>query len=175
MGYIDNNLITGEAVMYRARLHRILFVKPVVFALAIVAIAGLVFYAADLKETLSTSSTFLILFAILIAAAIPVLAQVVKWRSSEFAVTNKRVILKTGFIQSKTEEMFLNKIESVGVDQSIAGRILGYGTIVIRGTGGSLEPFHRVSAPLQFRKEIQEQIGKSFESPRSSAAQNSTS
>lgn len=82
------------------------------------------------------------------------------WRSAEFAVTNKRVILKTGFLQSKTAEMFLNKIESVGVDQSISGRILGFGSITIRGTGGSFEPFHRVSSPLRFRNEIQEQIGR---------------
>ena len=58
--------------------------------------------------------------------------------------------------------MFLNKIESVGVDQTILGRMLGYGDIKIRGTGGSLEPFRHVSSPLQFRNQIQEQIGKSF-------------
>ena len=95
-----------------------------------------------------------------------------KMRSAEFAVTNKRVILKTGFVQSKTAEMFLNKIESVGVDQSISGRILGFGTIVIRGTGGSLEPFHRVSHPLRFRNEIQEQIGRSGETLKQSGSVN---
>jgi uncharacterized membrane protein YdbT with pleckstrin-like domain len=163
MGYIDNNLITGEVVTYRARLHRILFLKPILIALTIIAIAALVFYAASLDKTLSTQTLLIAAAAVLLIASIPVISAAVQAWCAEFAVTNKRVIFKIGFIQSKTAEMFLNKIESVGVDQSIAGRMLGYGTIVIRGTGGSLEPFHRVSAPLQFRKQIQEQIGKSFE------------
>jgi len=163
VGYIDDNLITGETVTYRARLHWILFVKPILVALTILVIAGLTFYSADLGKTLSTQASLLMWVVILMISAAPVIAVVLRWRSAEFAVTNKRVILKVGFIQSETAEMFLNKIESVGVDQSIPGRILGFGSIVIRGTGGSLEPFHRVSAPLQFRKQIQEQIGKSFE------------
>jgi uncharacterized membrane protein YdbT with pleckstrin-like domain len=162
VGYVDNNLITGEAVTYRARLHWILFVKPVLIGLALIAIVAWIFYAADLGKVLSAQVALLVWVGVLVISAVPVLAAFLTWHSAEFAVTNKRVILKTGFIQSKTAEMFLNKIESVGVDQSIGGRILGYGTIVIRGTGGSLEPFHRVSAPLRFRNEIQEQIGKSF-------------
>jgi uncharacterized membrane protein YdbT with pleckstrin-like domain len=163
MGYVDDNLITGEAITYRARLHWFLFIKPVLIGLVVIAIAGLVFYAAHLSDTLSGQAMTLIAIAVLFIAALPALGAALTWHSAEFAVTNKRVILKTGFIQSKTAEMFLNKIESVGVDQSLGGRIFGYGTIVIRGTGGSLEPFHRVSAPLRFRNQIQEQIGKSFE------------
>jgi uncharacterized membrane protein YdbT with pleckstrin-like domain len=162
VGYVDNNLITGEAVTYRARLHSILFVKPALMGLTLIAIVALIFYAADLGKVLSTEVALLVWVGVLVISAVPMLAAFLTWHSAEFAVTNKRVILKTGFIQSKTAEMFLNKIESVGVDQSIAGRILGYGTIEIRGTGGSLEPFHRVSAPLHFRNQIQEQIGKSF-------------
>jgi uncharacterized membrane protein YdbT with pleckstrin-like domain len=163
VGYIDNNLISGEVVTYRARLHWILFVKPILIALAIIAVSALIFYAADLGNELSTQAILLAAMVIVVISAGPLITVAMSWHSAEFAVTNKRVILKVGFIQSQTAEMFLNKIESVGVDQSIGGRILGYGTIVIRGTGGSLEPFHRVSAPLLFRKQIQEQIGQSFE------------
>jgi uncharacterized membrane protein YdbT with pleckstrin-like domain len=163
MGYVENNLITGESISYRARLHWLLFIKPALIASVIIAIAGFIFYAADLGKDLSTQTTLLVWIGVLVVAAAPVFSTTLRWRAAEFAVTNKRVILKTGFIQSKTAEMFLNKIESVGVDQSIAGRVFGYGTVVIRGTGGSLEPFHHVSNPLRFRKEIQEQIGKPLE------------
>ena len=168
VGYVENNLIAGEGVTYRARLHWILFLKPVFFAAVILAFAVPIFYALDLRNSLSAQTLVIIVVSVLVIAAIPVLGAALSWLSAEFAVTNKRVILKTGFIQSKTAEMFLNKVESVGVEQSIGGRILGYGTIAIRGTGGSLEPFHRVSAPLKFRNEIQEQIGKSFDSGRRS-------
>jgi uncharacterized membrane protein YdbT with pleckstrin-like domain len=76
--------------------------------------------------------------------------------TDEFAVTNRRVIVKTGLISRRTLEMNLNKIESVNVDQSIFGRILGYGTITIIGTGGTRESFPDISDPLKFRKKFQE-------------------
>jgi len=76
--------------------------------------------------------------------------------TSEFAVTNKRIIIKTGFISRKTLEMNLSKIESVNVDQGILGRMLGYGTIRIFGTGGTRESFLKIKQPLEFRKKFQE-------------------
>jgi uncharacterized membrane protein YdbT with pleckstrin-like domain len=141
-------------------------------AIVVVAFAVLLFYAANLTDRLSTETAVLGWIGVLVIAAIPLLVAFLKWHSAEFAVTNKRVMLKTGFVQSKTAEMFLNKIESVGVDQSIGGRIFGFGTITIRGTGGSLEPFHRVSSPLRVRNEIQEQIGRVSETVRRSTISN---
>lgn len=76
--------------------------------------------------------------------------------SDEFAITNRRVIVKTGLISRKTLEMNISKIESVNVDQSILGRILGYGTIQIIGTGGTKESFAKITRPLEFRKKFQE-------------------
>ena len=76
--------------------------------------------------------------------------------SDEFAITNRRVIIKTGLISRKTFEMNLSKIESVAVDQSILGRILGYGTIRIVGSGGTREEFPKIQKPLEFRKKFQE-------------------
>ena len=76
--------------------------------------------------------------------------------TSEFVITNKRVIIKRGLIARKTFEMNLNKIETVNVDQSIWGRIFGFGTINIVGTGGTREVFDSISKPLAFRKKFQE-------------------
>lgn len=84
------------------------------------------------------------------------IAPVVDRYTDEFAVTNRRVIVKTGLISRKTLEMNLSKIESVNVDQSISGRLLGYGTITIIGTGGTRESFPNISKPLLFRKKFQE-------------------
>ena len=99
----------------------------------------------------------------LVVAAAAVIKAWITVSSAEFAVTNRRVILKTGFIHNKTAEMFLSKVESVGVDQTLLGRIFGYGSIELRGTGGSLEPFSNISRPLEFRRQIQEQIGQGLE------------
>lgn len=78
--------------------------------------------------------------------------------ATEIAVTNKRVIVKTGLLTRRTVELLLSKVESIGVDESIWGRILGYGSVVVRGTGGTPEPFHRVGHPLEFGRQVQEQI-----------------
>jgi len=75
---------------------------------------------------------------------------------SEFVITNRRIIIKTGFIARSTFEMNLSKIETVNVDQSVMGRILNYGSITIIGTGGTKETFHNISKPLEFRKAFQE-------------------
>ena len=77
-------------------------------------------------------------------------------KTSEFAITNKRVIIKVGLISRKTVELNLSKIESVNVDQSILGRLLGYGSIRIIGTGGTKEVFINLRKPLEFRKNFQE-------------------
>jgi uncharacterized membrane protein YdbT with pleckstrin-like domain len=75
---------------------------------------------------------------------------------SEFVITNRRIIIKTGFIARSTFEMNLSKIESVNVDQSVIGRVLNYGSITIIGTGGTKESFNNISKPLNFRKAFQE-------------------
>jgi uncharacterized membrane protein YdbT with pleckstrin-like domain len=164
MGYVDTNLIQGERVIYRAPLHWRVMLLPLLLAAALLFVAVLavrqVLVAGTGDNTLPWLIAALILF---VFAAIPIAKAGVARRTSEFAVTNKRVILKTGLIHNKTAEMFLAKVESVGVDQTILGRIFGYGSIELRGTGGSLEPFENISRPLEFRRQIQEQIGKSLE------------
>jgi uncharacterized membrane protein YdbT with pleckstrin-like domain len=84
------------------------------------------------------------------------IAPLIERSLSEFVITNRRIIIKTGFIARKTFEMNLSKIESVTVDQSVIGRILNYGSITIIGTGGTKEAFHNISKPLSFRKAFQE-------------------
>lgn len=98
---------------------------------------------------------FVSLKAILTLFIAPLIAQA----TSEFAITNKRIIIKVGLISRRTLEMNLTKIESVNVNQSILGRMLGYGTIVVIGTGGTKEPFARISDPMAFRKKFQEVSG----------------
>jgi uncharacterized membrane protein YdbT with pleckstrin-like domain len=84
------------------------------------------------------------------------IAPYIQLKTSEFAITNKRVIVKTGFISRKILEMNLNKVETVNVEQSIWGRMLGFGTIIIVGTGGTKEVFDDIYSPLKFRRKFQE-------------------
>jgi len=84
------------------------------------------------------------------------LAPLIHRAMSEFVITNRRIIIKTGFIGRRTFEMNLSKIETVNVDQSIMARIFNYGIITIIGTGGTKEIFHNIAKPLEFRKAFQE-------------------
>ncbi|MCO5231395.1 MAG: PH domain-containing protein [Chitinophagales bacterium] len=86
------------------------------------------------------------------------IAPILKRYTDEFVITNRRIVIKTGLISRNTFEMNLSKIESVNVDQSVLGRILGYGSISIIGTGGSRETFPNINNPIEFRKRFQEQI-----------------
>jgi uncharacterized membrane protein YdbT with pleckstrin-like domain len=76
----------------------------------------------------------------------------IRIRSTELAVTTKRVIVKHGFIQRSTIEINLNKVESIQVTQSLLGRMFDFGTLVIAGTGSSHAPLEGIAEPLAFRK-----------------------
>ena len=76
--------------------------------------------------------------------------------TDEFVITNKRIIIKKGLISLWTLEMNLQKIETVNVEQSIFGRIFGYGCLTIIGTGGTREKFYLIKKPIEFRKAFME-------------------
>ena len=76
----------------------------------------------------------------------------IRIKSTEIAVTTKRLIVKNGFISRSTIEININKVESIQVDQGMVGRILNYGTLVISGTGTSHAPIKGISEPMAFRK-----------------------
>ncbi len=81
--------------------------------------------------------------------------RLIDYATSEFGVTNKRVIIKVGFLRRKTLELLLRHVEAISVDQSVMGRLLNYGSVTLTGTGGVREVFHNISKPLEFRRQIQ--------------------
>lgn len=82
------------------------------------------------------------------------LATSIRRRSTEIVVTDRRVIYKRGILSRHTVEMNVSKIEAVDVEQSLAARLLGYGTINIHGTGADIEPLQRIDRPLAIRSAI---------------------
>jgi membrane protein YdbS with pleckstrin-like domain len=76
----------------------------------------------------------------------------VRYKSTELAVTTKRLIVKHGFIGRQTVEINMNKVESIQVDQGLLGRVFDFGTLIISGTGTSHAPIAGVSDPMAFRK-----------------------
>lgn len=161
MPYIQRNLLRDEKIICESRPHWIIFGPSVVLA-----IFSLIMYAY-LKTQLNAFSQFSILgvplyevtaLIIILAAFYQAIKAYIMYRTSEYGITNKRIIMKTGWVQRRSTEIFLDKVEAIYVDQSIVGRILGYGTIAIVGTGGTKDPFLYVPEPLKFRNCAQQQI-----------------
>ena len=160
MGYVESNLVNGESITYRARLHWIVFFWPAVACVIFVPV-GLTFTLVGLfSSDRNVGGVVGFGLAALLIAALAVVFGVFRMKSAEFAITNKRVILKYGVINRRTAEMFLQKVESIGVEQNLLGRMFGYGTVIVRGTGGTLEPFSKVSHALEFRRQVQERISQ---------------
>jgi uncharacterized membrane protein YdbT with pleckstrin-like domain len=172
VSYIAQSLISGESVLYRTRLHWIVLVVPIIIG-SFFGLAGLMFIIGAIKKigdpqaAPGTLAGVGLLFAVVAAA---IIGFGFLYRSStEMAVTTKRVMIKTGLLSRMTVEIMLTKVESVSVDQSIWGRILGYGSIVVRGTGGTPEPFAKIAHPLEFRRQLQEQSDRIQETKAASA------
>jgi membrane protein YdbS with pleckstrin-like domain len=150
MSYLDEHLLADERIVYRARLHWTVFGSAIVVVLLGMALAGVLrVYAPEYWYAGAALSGLGLLLAI---------GPAVRYASSEFAVTDKRVVAKLGFIERESLETLLSKVEAIGVDQPILGRMLGYGTITITGTGGTEESFRRISNPLELRRQIQTQV-----------------
>ena len=150
MSYVEDNLMPGETITYRGHLHWVIYVKPVLFA--VIGVALLAFEPALGREL---GPVAVLGGVVLVVAAGYALTKWIKARSSEFAVTNKRVIVKVGLIRRDTVELLLSKVESIGVDQTVIGRLFGFGTIIVIGTGGTREPFANIAQPLEFRRHVQ--------------------
>jgi len=150
MGYVDRVLQPGEQIIHRAELHWLVYGRAVLL-LAVAAAVALAALRApdDLRGVLDYAALAVLVLAILVA-----LAAAIRRTSTELVVTNQRIIFKRGVISRHTVEMNRSKIESVDVDQSLLGRMLDYGTVVVRGTGGSLEPLANIAAPLALRSRI---------------------
>ena len=125
--YVDSTLLQDETVMYRAKI-------------SLWSIAHLIFFG-------------LLLLVVGVGLVFLIWAWI-RYKTTEFAVTDRRIIAKTGLISRSTIELFLDKVEALHVEQSVMGRLLDFGTVSIRGTGATEEPIRNISAPLILRKQF---------------------
>lgn len=151
MGYVDKNLLSRESVVFRGRLHWNVYVVPVLISATSLFVA---YWGATQKYNYVVLGFF-------VAAAASILFPYVRANTSEFVVTDKRIIMKVGILGVRTLEMFLNKVENIGVNQTIWGRMFNFGEVTVTGSGGTKEVFGDIARPYEFRKAAQEQISQS--------------
>ena len=140
MKYIQEHLSADERVVYATTLHWIIWIPTVIWGLIALA-------------SIKSVGVWILVVPLLLGVS-----ALINYKTSEFGITNKRVMMKTGFIRRSSLELLLTKVEGVQVNQGIVGRMLNYGTLVVSGTGGSKTPFTKVKEPMEFRRKINELV-----------------
>jgi len=166
MSYVEKHLIEGETIIYETRLHWIVLVVPVLLGLlfGLTGVAMLVLSGRTAADQAVAHESLIVLgVAFLVIALIFIARGVLVRNATEMTVTNKRVFVKVGLAARRTIELLLSRVESIGVEESVMGRMLGYGTVIVHGTGGTPEIFNMIAHPLEFRTQVQQHIEKSPE------------
>jgi hypothetical protein len=175
MSYASRNLVPGETLLFETRHHWIVLLGPLLVSL-LLGLPGLALLVgaiqaksgkdpaaragilSEIAAQLGPQGTA-VLGGILLVAAIIVLSYgLAKRNATIMAVTNRRVLIKTGMTSRRTLDLMLSKVESIGVDETFLGRMLGFGSVVVHGTGGTPESFVNIANPQQLRRSVQEQI-----------------
>lgn len=150
MSYLEKNLIEGEKLMFRTGIHWSVLIGPAL--LAFVIAGGGVTLMVYRHDLLIAGVALLAIAGLILGYA------AVKRDATEIGVTNRRVIIKVGMASRRSLEIMLPKVESIGIDEPFWGRLLGYGTVTIHGTGGTPEPFPKIAQPAEFRRHVQQQV-----------------
>lgn len=164
MGYIEKTLVPGERVVYQTRLHWIVMLGHLILALLFAALGVfLLVYAYRQRMTMELNTQHIFdgggIVALVVGLTVLIMGSV-RRNATEMAVTTRRVVIKTGLASRRTIETLLNKVETIEVSEPAMGRMLGYGSILVVGTGGTSEPFNRMSHPLEFRSRVLDEIEK---------------
>lgn len=169
MNYVERNLVPGETLIYQTRHHWLVLLGPLLLSL-VLGIPGVLLIAESVARKNGRSfipvnasvgpEVFAIIGAVLLAVGVAILGYgLTKRNATEMAVTNRRVLIKTGLGSRRTLDLMLSRVESIGVEETMLGRMLGYGSVIVRGTGGTPDPFVLIAHPQEFRRAVQEQCG----------------
>ena len=153
MTFIEKNLANNEKIVYRAQLHWWIYGRSVL----LVILGAVIALGLGKHEAVKIIGALLVLIGF-----VGVINAYVRASSSEFAVTNRRIMMKTGIANRRLIELQLNRSEGLVIDQGIIGRIFNYGTIIIRSGGTMEEIFSPVADPYEFKRQINNAIEGSF-------------
>ena len=146
MSYIQNNLQAGEEIKYKADIHWYIFAYPVILLLL-----------SAFFSSAQTGLFYYVSILLLLSGLFQLIKRILLKMGAEYVVTNKKVILKSGILNRDALELVLNKCEGIRSNQSLMGRMLGFGSIVVT-TGGVTNKFDFITNPIKFRNEINAQI-----------------
>jgi len=170
MSWTEKNLMKDERIIYQTQLHWFIFFRGIYFLF----ISELLLVGGNYLKTmkpisvgkqqypLDSYSKYIVIAAIVLLAFTVIYEFVIflRLKTSEFVITNLRIILKVGILSTKTLEILLKKVETISIHQGLLGRIFNYGTVRVSGTGGGISAFAFIRSPNEFRENVQEEISK---------------
>ena len=148
MSYVQRVLQPGEQVRHISSIHWIVYWPGVAVAL----LAVVAYWFSETRFL--TGMWRYTAYALALVAVVLLIEQWFQWWVTEIAVTNRRVIYKKGLVRRQTNEMNMDKVESVKINQSILGRMLDYGDVTILGTGEGFETLRTIASPIELRNSI---------------------
>jgi membrane protein YdbS with pleckstrin-like domain len=151
MSFIEKNLANNEKIVYKGTLHWWIYMKNI-----LIIILGVII-CSNAKSNFANGVGGVIVFIALIG----LVGAYMRSKSSEFVVTNRRVMLKTGVLKRKLVELQLNRAEGLSVNQGIVGRMFNFGSIIVT-SGGVKEVFSPIAQPYEFKKQVNNAIEESF-------------
>lgn len=149
MSTINKNLLSDEQIVYRAKKHWIIFLAPFVWLLATLFF---LFNPNPLVVKLAVVPAF--------AAVVLGLNKWLQYITSEFVLTNKRILMREGFFTRHSTELRLGTVSNMNVDQGLLGQLLDFGTVLINPFGGVVDQFTEIARPFEFQKQTQMQLDK---------------
>lgn len=157
MSYIEKNLSAGETLRYKTGCHWVVMLWPMIGGMTL-GVVGIALFASGWFATGNGVSYpgAMVVGAVATTVAIALMAGgIIRRAFTEVVVSNKRVLIKTGWFSQRSIEVLLTRVESIGMKQTLAGRILGYGTVVVSGIGGTREEFQRIRHANEFKRNVQ--------------------
>ncbi|MCI6339964.1 MAG: PH domain-containing protein [Campylobacter sp.] len=155
--YVQGNLTNGEEVIVEAKVSWLNQLKFLLFGI-IALIVAIAFFGSNTVVALVALVIAILFFA----------SPYINVISTELVMTNKRVLGKFGFISRETCDICLDKIEGFSFSQGILERILGYGHIIVKGSGDNTTPFPCIVYPLNTNKKLNEKLDEFHEKAKSS-------
>lgn len=143
--YVQSTLMPGETVVYEAKVHWAVYLKPALVAL----VGAMIMYRQPAADGGMLFGTIF-----LAAAAVLAVQAMIAQATTEMVITNRRVVAKFGFLRRETYEPQLSQLEGAYLDQSVLGRLLDYGDIRVKGTGGGGSPVPFIADPIRFRNTL---------------------
>jgi uncharacterized membrane protein YdbT with pleckstrin-like domain len=151
MSFIEKNLANNEKIVYKGNLHWWIYMKNI-----LLIVLGIIIISAAKNNFANGVGGIIVIIAL-----IGLIGAYMRSKSSEFVVTNRRIMLKTGVLKRKLVELQLNRAEGLMVDQGVIGRMFNYGGIIVT-SGGVREVFTPIAQPYEFKRQINNAIEDSF-------------